>query len=205
MAGRHLLGVRLARLNRRAVQMRAAGPEFQAAEAILAEAAQQAQQPPAATTGQAPGVSAPVSAPAPAPAPVSGPVPDPSGPPPSVPTPPPAAPTTPPAAPMRPTAAPAPTVPLVPPAGGGAFGSGQQQPPQGQAGGQGGPGLRPVGPSSKAQTIRDVLAEDPGISDTDLIERVKAVHGDEGDPVKFAETVTRTRRRQENPKKKRSA
>ncbi|MER6982336.1 hypothetical protein ABT317_36555, partial [Streptomyces carpinensis] len=52
MAGRHLLGVRLARLNRRAVQMRAAGPEFRAAEAIIAGAAQPRQVTASDTSGQ---------------------------------------------------------------------------------------------------------------------------------------------------------
>ncbi|MER7835312.1 hypothetical protein ABTY98_05215 [Streptomyces sp. NPDC096040] len=201
MAGRFLLGTRLARLNRRAVQMRAAGPEFQAAEAILAQAAHQAQQFPAAdTTGQAAPdlVSAP--APAPAPAPSSGPVPDPSGPPPAAPTPPPAAPTPP----TPPPAALAPTTPPVAPAGAGASGSGQQQPPQGSAGGQGGPGLRTVGPLSIAAAVRQARGEEPNFSDTDLVARVKELRGgdDGGDPVKFADTVTRTRRRQDNQKKR---
>ncbi|MET7728476.1 hypothetical protein [Streptomyces mirabilis] len=203
MAGRFLLGTRLARLNRRAVQMRAGGPEFQAAEAILAQASgHQAQQLPAAdTSGQAAPVSAPVSGQpqAPAQAPVSGHVPDPSPTTPSAPAPP----TSPPAAPVPPPDVPTPPVPPVTPASTGASGSSQQ----GQGGG---PGLRPVGPPSKAQTIRDVLVADPKISDADLIEHVKAVHGDGGDAAKFADTVTRTRRRIENPpaprtKKTRSA
>ncbi|MFJ1528235.1 hypothetical protein ACIOFV_07370 [Streptomyces mirabilis] len=198
MAGRFLLGTRLARLNRRAVQMRAGGPEFQAAEAILAQASgHQAQQlPDTDTSAQAVPVSAPVSGQpqAPAQAPVSGHVPDPSSPPP------------PPAAPVPPPAAPTPPAPPVTPAGTGASGSSEQQDEEQD----GGPGLRPVGPLSKAQTIRDVLVADPKISDADLIEHVKAVHGDGGDAAKFADTVTRTRRRIENPsaprtKKTRSA
>ncbi|MFF4900502.1 hypothetical protein [Streptomyces sp. NPDC001068] len=197
MAGRFLLGTRLARLNRRAAAMRAAGtPEFQAAEAILAQAASQAQHLPAAdTSGQAASVSVPLSVQVPATVPGQGP--DPSGPTPGAPTPPPVAPTPPPSAPVPPPAAPVPPAPPVTPAATGASGSsgGQAAP---TSGGQGAPGLRPVGLASKAQTVRDVLAQDPTISDADLIERVKAVHGDGGDPLKFADTVTRTRRRQEN-------
>ncbi|WP_086728879.1 hypothetical protein [Streptomyces carpinensis] len=101
MAGRHLLGVRLARLNRRAVQMRAAGPEFRAAEAIIAGAAQPRQVTASDTSGQtADAVSGqPVQTP---PEPPTPPVPPPSGQGPGVsapvsgqqsaPTPPPAAP-----------------------------------------------------------------------------------------------------------------
>ncbi|MGW1840682.1 hypothetical protein [Streptomyces sp. NPDC002067] len=59
------------------------------------------------------------------------------------------------------------------------------------------PPLRPVGPPSIAGTIRDVLAKTPGITDTDLIEHVRKVHGDSP---KHTETVPRTRRRIERKK-----
>ncbi|MFJ3249132.1 hypothetical protein [Streptomyces sp. NPDC086782] len=214
MAGRHLLGIRLTRLNRRAVQMRAAGgPEFRAAEAILAQAGGHAPQLPASDlSGQAVPVSA--SAPEQAQAPVSGPVPDPSGPAPGAPTPPPAAPTPPPAAATpppavaaQPPAAPAPPAPPVPPAGSGTSGSSQQQAAQGQGGG---PGLQPVGPLSIAAAVRQARGEDPQQSDAQMVARVLMLRGgdDGGDRLKFTDTVTRTRRRQDNPparKKNRSA
>ncbi|MFK0063399.1 hypothetical protein ACIQTN_29740 [Streptomyces werraensis] len=202
MAGRFLLGTRLARLNRRAVHMRASGPEFQAAEAILAQAANQPPQLPAPdTSGQAP---------APAAVPVSGPVPDPSGPAPTTPPPPPAEPT-PPTAPVPPPAAPAPPAPPVTPAGTGASGSSEQQaepePEQGQGGGQGDeqthtgtpPNLQPVGPLSIAAAVRQARSEDPDQTDAQMVARVLMLRGgdDGGDRVKFTDTVTRTRRRQE--------
>ncbi|MGX1301392.1 hypothetical protein RKD35_002880 [Streptomyces albogriseolus] len=214
MAGRFLLGTRLARLNRRAVQMRASGPEFQAAEAILAQAAHQPQQLPDAS-GQAPAVSAPVSGQAPAPAavPVSGPVPDPSRPAPSTPTPPPAEPT-PPTAPVPPPAAPVPPAPPVTPAVTGASGSSEQQAEPGQGGGQGNeqdqtgtpPNLQPVGPLSIAAAVRQARSEDPDQTDAQMVARVLMLRGgdDGGDRVKFTDTVTRTRRRQEAKERKAS-
>ncbi|MGW3971160.1 hypothetical protein ACWEFD_17910 [Streptomyces ardesiacus] len=200
MAGRFLLGTRLARLNRRAVQMRASGPEFQAAEAILAQAANQVQLPAADTSGQA--------APAAAQAPVSGPVPDPSGPAPSTPTPPPA-PHTPPTAPVPPPAAPVPTVPPVTPAGAGASGSSEQQAEADASGDQAQlgvqdktgtpPSLQPVGPLSIAAAVRQARAEDPDQTDAQMVARVLMLRGgdDGGDRAKFTDTVGRTRRRQE--------
>ncbi|MFJ6561958.1 hypothetical protein ACIQMV_19270 [Streptomyces sp. NPDC091412] len=175
MAGRYLLGVRLGRLNRRAAQLHGGGSEFQAAEAILASAAQPQQLPATDTSGHDREVSESVSGQADA---SSAP--------------------TPPAAPVPPPATPTPPAQPAPPADAGATGSSQQQGAQGKA-------LRPVGPPSIAQTIRDVLSTDPKISDADLIDRVKAVHGDGGDPVKFAATVTRTRHRIEKPRPKRTA
>ncbi|MEU0950467.1 hypothetical protein ABZ379_48790 [Streptomyces canus] len=214
MAGRFLLGTRLARLNRRAVQMRAAGPEFQAAEAILAQAvAGQPQQLPAAdTSGQPQTVSAPVS----------GHVPDPSGPPsapippPAAPTPPPSAPTPPPTAPVQPPAASVPPVPPVTPAATGASGSSEQGDEEEQPGEQGEtgtpPNLQPVGPLSIAAAVRQARTEDPKQTDAQMVARVLMLRGgnDNGDRVKFTDTVLRTRRRQENPpargkKKTRSA
>ncbi|MEV0016642.1 hypothetical protein [Streptomyces tendae] len=208
MAGRFLLGTRLARLNRRAVQMRASGPEFQAAEAILAQAANQVQLTAADTSGQAAPVSAP--APAAAQATVSGPVPDPSGPAPSTPTPPPAPPT-PPTAPVPPPASPAPTTPPATPAGTGASGSSEQQAEpepkhdgdQEQVGEQdktgAPPNLQPVGPLSIAAAVRQARAEDPDQTDAQMVARVLMLRGgnDGGDRAKFTDTVGRTRRRQE--------
>ncbi|MFD5570409.1 hypothetical protein [Streptomyces cadmiisoli] len=188
MAGRFLLGTRLARLNRRAVQMNGSGPEFQAAEAILAQAAGQPQQLQAADTS---GQAAPVSAPASTPerAPVSGPVPDPSGPAPSTPTPPP------PTAPVPPPAAPVPPAPPVTPAGAGSSGSTSSA-----------PSLRSVGPLSIAAAVRQARTEDPKQSDADMVARVLELRGgdDGGDRQKFTETVTRTRRRQESKERKAS-
>lgn len=65
------------------------------------------------------------------------------------------------------------------------------------------PTVAPVG-GSIAATIRAELAKDKDISDEDLIDRVRAVHGD---GKSLADTVVRTRRRQENPpaKKRRGA
>jgi hypothetical protein len=183
------------RLDRRAAYRRAVGGrEHQAAQAILSAA-----EPPARalpdTSGQAS-------------APVSGPVPDPSGPP-SAPTPP--APPQPPAAPVPPPAAPVPPVPPVVPAGTGASGSGEgttgpgnreQETETGTP-----PGLQPVGPLSIAAAVRQARAEDPRQSDAQMVARVLMLRGgdDGGDRLKFAETVRRTRSRQDNPKKKRSA
>ncbi|MFJ4469529.1 hypothetical protein ACIP2X_18830 [Streptomyces sp. NPDC089424] len=199
MAGRFLLGTRLARLNRRAVQMRASGPEFQAAEAILAQAAGQPQQLQAAdTSGQVD------PAPAPGQGHVSGPVPDPSGPAPSTPPPPPATPA-PPTAPVPPPAAPVPPAPPVTPVGAGASGSSEQQaePKQDESTT---PGLRPVGPLSIAAAVRQARTEDPKQSDADMVARVLELRGgdDGGDRVKFTDTVTRTRRRQESKERKAS-
>ncbi|MDH6489614.1 hypothetical protein [Streptomyces sp. SAI-127] len=225
MAGRYLLGIRLRRLNRRAVQLHAGGPEFQAAQAIMSQATGQPQQLPAADmSGHAVPVSAPVSGqtPAQAPMPVSGQVPDPSGPPPSAPTPPPAAPTpppsaptVPPAAPVPPPAAPAPPVPPVTPAATGASGSseqgGEEEQPEEQGTTGTPPNLQPVGPLSIAAAVRQARTEDPDQTDAQMVARVLMLRGgdDNGDRVKFTDTVLRTRRRQENPparrKKTRSA
>ncbi|MFF3654952.1 hypothetical protein [Streptomyces olivochromogenes] len=150
IAGRFLLGTRLSRLKRRAVQMRAAGPEFQAAEAILAQASgHQAQQLLAAdTSGQAAPVSAPVSgqpqAPAAPAAPVQPPAPTASA------APAPAAPV-PPVPPAAPTPGPAPQPPVPP--------------------------VVPMGPSIR-QTVTATLDQDETLSDEDLVAHVRSVHGD---------------------------
>lgn len=116
-----------------------------------------------------------------------------------------------PAPPVPPTAPPAPPAPPVPPTGG--LGHPEEsvqdaeQGPGGEspAGGGTSPDLRPVGGSASiAGTIRALLAEGPDITDQDLITRVATVHGDGGEPVRFADTVTRTRRRIEKKKRKAS-
>lgn len=208
-AGRAVLAGSMRRLNRyEAYQRAAGGREHQAAQAVI-NAAHAPQLPTADTTGQAAPASAPVSAPAPAPAPVSGPVPDPSGP----------APTTPPPATPPPTA-PVPPAPPVTPAGTGASGSSEQRAEPNQDDDQGDeqdqtgtpPNLQPVGPLSIAAAVRQARAEDPDQTDAQMVARVLMLRGgdDGGDRVKFTDTVTRTRRRQENPpahrgKKTRSA
>jgi len=208
-AGRALLAGTIRRLNRyEAYQRAAGGPEYQAAHAAL-NANQTPQLPTADTSGQA----APVSgqAPVPAAAPVSGRVPDPSGPAPT--TPPPAAPTPPPTAPVTPPAAPVPPVPPAVPVGSGASGSSAQHSGQrdeqeqpGEQGTTGTPPLQAVGPLSIAAAVRQARAEDPEQSDAEMVARVLELRGgdDGGDRVKFAETVARTRRRQESKERKAS-
>ncbi|MER5697858.1 hypothetical protein ACWDBO_37180 [Streptomyces mirabilis] len=170
LAGRFLLGTRLARLNRRAVQMRAGGPEFEAAEAILAQASgHQAQQLPAAGTyGQAAPVSAPVSGQPQGPAAPAAPVQPPA----------PTAPAAPaPAAPVPPVPPSAPTPPAVPTSGP------TPQPPV--------PPVVPMGPSIR-QTVTATLDQDETLSDEDLVAHVRSVHGDRP---KLAETVATYRRK----------
>ncbi|MFB7115581.1 hypothetical protein [Streptomyces sp. NPDC056291] len=187
VAGLALVAQRIRGLYRREAYERAVGGRsYQAAQALTTAATPPMVLPAADTSGHDREVSEPVPGQADT---SSAPVPPPSAPtPPAAPVPPPAAPTPQPAAPTPP----------VTPAGTGTSGSSQQQGAQGKA-------LRPVGPPSIAQTIRDVLSTEPKISDADLIDRVKAIHGDGGDPVKFAATVTRTRHRIENPRPKRTA
>ncbi|MCX4458522.1 hypothetical protein OOK58_42170 [Streptomyces sp. NBC_01728] len=187
MAGRFLLGTRLARLNRRAVQMRAGGPEFEAAEAILAQASgHQAQQ---ILSGPHPDPSGqPVPTPAQQPAPVQQPA-----------TP-------------APVQQPAPTslaitqaasVPPVPsvaqqaPADTSGAASGQAPDPSAQQTQPPVPPVTPMGPSI-AQTVRLVLSEDWGIDDEDLVERVRQVHGDRP---KLHDTVMTYRRKEVRKRK----
>ncbi|MFD0209160.1 hypothetical protein ACFVH9_08480 [Streptomyces hirsutus] len=190
-AGLAIVTDRIRRLNRRAAYSRAVGGrEYQAAQAALT-AESTAALPRPDTSGQpAPAPARPAAPPLSGqdPAPVSGHVPDPAGPPPVVPSSPPV-----PSAPsVPPPAAPAPPAPPVVPAGLGASGSSGQP--------VGGPTLHTVGPLSIAAAVRQARTEDPKQSDADMAARVKELRGgdDGGDPVKFAETVRRTRQRQES-------
>lgn len=207
-----LLATRIRRLDRGAAYRRAVGGrEQEAAQAILG-AARTPQLPAPDTSGQAPAVSE--QTPGPAAVPVSGAVPDPSGPAPSTP-PRPAAPA-PPTAPVPTPAAPVPPAPPVTPAVTGTSGSSEQQAEpthddeQDDTGTP--PNLQPVGPLTIAAAVRQARAEDPDQTDDQMVHRVLELRrgDDNGDRAKFIDTVTRTRRRQENPparrgKKNRSA
>ncbi|MFF0092745.1 hypothetical protein ACFYSF_22670 [Streptomyces canus] len=87
------------------------------------------------------------------------------------------------AQPQAQTQQPAPAAPQAAPAAPAAAPSGQASAPTPPA-----PGI----PPSIASTVRSVLAHQPGISDEDLIEEVKKVHGDRP---KLADTVLRNRRK----------
>lgn len=189
-AGRALLADRVRRLDRLSAYRRAVGGrEHQAAQAILSATTPTPALPD--TSGQpspaAPGqTTTPVSGPVPAPAvPVSGPVPPPPAPAPQ-------------AAPVPPPAAPQPPAPPTPPAGQTTSTTGPQTAAPAS--------LQPVGPMSIAAAVRQARTEDPDQSDTDMVARVLELRGgdDGGQPAKFAETVTRTRRRQEAKNRKTS-
>ena len=183
MAGQFLLGTRLGRLNRRRAQLQAAGgPEFQAAAAILAQAAAQAQQIPAAD----------VSGQGPAQPPVP-PVPPPSGQGPGVSGQPPAPA---PAATPRPTAPVPPAAPLPPTAPVGAP-NGQQTPPPAPPNG----GAHPIG-ESIAATVRKLLkgnpawAVDESLDELELRAMTDAVRQVHGERPRLQDTVRRTRDRE---------
>ncbi|MDI9836247.1 hypothetical protein [Streptomyces sp. KAU_LT] len=192
-AGRAVLSGKLGRLNRQAAYRRAVGSqEDRAAQAILA-AADQAPHALPDTSRQAP-------------VPVSVPDPDPSGPAPtrrvSAPVPPVSAPSRDASAPVPPapqgtSGEPVPTSHEVPPA---QPGDPQAEPPQAPA------PLQPVGPLSIAAAVRQARAEDPDQTDAQMVARVLELRrGDDGgDRVKFTDTVTRTRRRQEAKERKAS-
>ncbi|CAL9535341.1 hypothetical protein [Streptomyces sp. enrichment culture] len=168
LAGRYLLGMRLRRLTRRSGQLQT-GAEFQAAEAILAQARGH-ELPAAPVSGQEAGVSAPVSGQAPEPpAPARQ------------------------AAPAAPEAAP-PAAPVQPPASTptpSAETSGQDpEPPAEQSEEPPTSTVLPMAPSIR-QIVINAVADDPAISEEDLLVRVREVHGDRP---KLPETVARYRR-----------
>ncbi|MET8609746.1 hypothetical protein [Streptomyces misionensis] len=189
LAGRFLLGTRLARLNRRSAAMRAVeSPEFRAAEAILVQAEQHRQIAAPDTSGHAaapPGQ--PVQAP---PQPPTPPVPPPPGQPaaPTAPTPPSPAPV-PPTAPVRPAQQ----------ANAGAA-TGQQTPPPGR-------GAHPIG-QSIAATVRDLLDRNPAwavdapLDEAELEAMTEAVRQAHGDRKGLEDTVRRTRDRELKKRRK---
>ncbi|WP_225846936.1 hypothetical protein [Streptomyces sp. HPF1205] len=92
-----------------------------------------------------------------------------------------------------------PTPPVVPPVSVLAPNANHRAVPDGP--GTSGHGAGEAAPTSLpiAATVRDVLQQDPGISNAELTERVAAVHGHHNN---LAETVRRTRARVQNPKKR---
>ena len=163
-AGRALLAGTIRRLNRyEAYQRAAGGPEYQAANAAL-NATQTPQLPTADTSGQAPEPSAPAPEPSAPAAPEAAP-----------PVQPPAAPVQPPASEPTPSAETSGQAPE-PPA------EQSEEPPTST--------VLPMAPSIR-QIVINAVADDPAISEEDLLERVREVHGDRP---KLPETVARYRR-----------
>ncbi|MEZ7005032.1 hypothetical protein [Streptomyces sp. AD55] len=199
MAGRFLLGIRLGRLRRRGAAM-VGVPEFEAAGALLKHAQTRA----LTGTDTSGRTETPVSGQITAQPPAPGPVPDPSGPggqprpaapAASGPAPDSAAASAPPTAPAAPLATTATPVP-----------SGSHQQQDGEPGATPTPttpGLQAVGPLSIAAAVRQAHTENPAQSDADMVARVLELRGgdDGGNHVKFTDTVTRTRRRQEKKAK----
>jgi hypothetical protein len=162
LGARLLLSARLRRLNRDEAYARAVGGQEYAAATAMIETATTSPEPGPRPTGQ------PIPAPQPTPAPVIVQAP--------------AAPAEPPApaaaVPAPQASAPAPAAPAPAPAAPAPEGAGLAAVQ----------GMTP----SIASTVRTVLATDPDISEADLIERVKEVHGD---GPKLADTVRRSRTR----------